>query len=46
MLTIFVSPRNNQITTADGQVMTVKGLFVSEAGGLLVCLTTMHLPTW
>lgn len=35
MLTIYVSPRNNQVTTADGQVMTVKGLFVSEAGGFV-----------
>jgi hypothetical protein len=35
MLTIFVSPRDNQVTTADGQVMTVKGLFVSEAGGFV-----------
>ena len=35
MLTIFVSPRNHQITTADGQTMTVKGMFVSEAGRLV-----------
>jgi hypothetical protein len=35
MLTIFVSPRNHQTTTADGQVMTVKGMFVSEAGGFV-----------
>lgn len=35
MLTIYVSPRNHRITTADGQIMTVKGVYVSEAGGLV-----------
>ena len=35
MLTIYVSPHDQQITTADGQVMTVKGVFIREAGGFV-----------
>ncbi len=35
MLTIYVSPHNRQIITADSQVMTVKEVFVREAGGLV-----------
>jgi hypothetical protein len=44
MLTIYVSPRNHQITTADGQIMTVKGVFVREAGGF-VSLYDFEPPT-
>ena len=32
MLTIYVSPRSQEIITADGQTMTVKGTFVREEG--------------
>lgn len=35
MLTIYVSPRNQKIITADGQTMTVKGVFVREEGGFV-----------
>ncbi|MCA9356899.1 hypothetical protein H6784_03370 [Candidatus Nomurabacteria bacterium] len=35
MLTIYVSPHSHQLTTADGQVMTVRGVFVSKEGGLV-----------
>lgn len=35
MLTIYVSPHDEQLITADGQRMTVKGTFVHEEGGFV-----------
>lgn len=35
MLTIYVSPRDQQITTVNGTLMTVKAVFVREAGGFI-----------
>lgn len=35
MLTIYVSPCDQQITTVDGSRMTVKAVFVREAGGFV-----------
>lgn len=35
MVTIYVSPRNQQITTVDGSHMTVKVVFVREADGFV-----------
>lgn len=35
MLTIYVSPHDQQIVTADGQRMTVKGTFVRKGGGFV-----------
>lgn len=35
MLTIYVSPRNQEITTVDGSKMTVKGTYVREVSGFI-----------
>lgn len=44
MLTIYVSPRDQQITTVDGSHMTVKEMFVREAGGF-VSLQDLEPPS-
>lgn len=44
MLTIYVSPRDQQITTVDGSQMTVKEVFVREAGGF-VSLQDLEPPS-
>lgn len=44
MLTIYVSPRDQQITTVCGSHMTVKTVFVREAGGF-VSLQDLEPPS-
>jgi hypothetical protein len=44
MLTIYVSPRDQQINTVDGSCMTVKEVFVREAGGF-VSLQDLEPPS-
>lgn len=44
MLTIYVSPRDQQITTVDGSRMTVKEVFVRGAGGF-VSLQDLEPPS-